>query len=134
MGGLSRLIRQVCLLRECGETARAAQLHDNELATAVRDHRLAHGPDALPESELREMFAREERRVAEAVILSELLAPRLVRVMPAAAAGPQPTVPVSPGAVRPSRPAGPPAISDLLDAMLAAERNGRPSASAQPES
>lgn len=134
MVSLARLIRQVCLLRECGETDRAAQLHDNEFATAVRDYRLAHGPEALPESELREMFAVEERRVAEAVILSELLAPRLVGVIPAASAGPRPAAHVLPAAARSSPPSGPPAISDLLDAMLAAERTGRPSASAKHES
>lgn len=134
MVGLARLIRQVCLLRECGETDRAAQLHDNDFATAVRDYRLAHGPEALPESELREMFATEERRVAEAVILSELLAPRLVGAMPAASSGARPAARIVPVADRSAPPSGPPAISDLLDAMLAAERTGRPSASAKRES
>lgn len=135
MGALSRLIRHVCLLRECGEAARAAQLHDRELANAVRDLRLAHGPEALPESELRAMFATEERRVAEAVILSELLVPRLVAGgIPAAAAGPRPSVQPPSGAPRVGPPAGPPVISDLLDAMLAAERTGRLSANGKPES
>jgi hypothetical protein len=134
MAALSRLVRQVCLLRECGEADRAARLHEGELANAVRDHRLTHGPEALPESELRAMFATEERRVADAVILSELLAPRLVAAgVPAPAAGPRP-VQSPPAAHRPAVPAGPPAISDLLDAMLAAERTGRHLASGKHES
>lgn len=135
MVGIARLIRQVCLLRECGEAFRAAQLHDGELADAVRDYRLAHGPAALPESELRTMFALEDHRVAEAVILSELLLPRLVQRFPD---GPglsrSPAVRATPGAPTlapgPSSVAGPPAITDLLDAMLAAERHHRPPAPA----
>ena len=102
----------------------AANLEEDELARAVRDYRLAHGPDALPESEVRAMFVTEENRVADALILSELLVPRLTA--PAAGAGwsaphsPARERPVTP--VRPLAGAGPPAIPDLLDAMLAAER------------
>lgn len=130
MVGIARLIRQVCLLRERGEPFRATQLHDRELADAVRDYRLAHGPAALPESELRTMFATEEHRVAEAVILSELLLPRLVECFPdgTGAVRSTPGAPlIAPG---PSSVAGPPTISDLLDAMLAAERHNRPPAPA----
>ncbi len=128
MAGIARLIRQVCLLREQGDPAQAARLLENEVATAVRDFRLAQGPGVLPESELAAMFTTEERRVAEAVILSELLLPRLVGFLPETSGAGQP------GQVRPkpgSRPvaattvAGPPAIPDLLDAMLAAGRTGR---------
>jgi hypothetical protein len=129
--GVARLIRQVFVLREQGDHAGAARLEENEIPTAVRDHRLAHGPDALPDAELRALYAIEEQRVAEAAILSELLIPRLVKMLPAPA-GPAPlgnnrstvrTSTVISGTVL--TPPGSPAISDLLDAMLAAERSGR---------
>jgi len=141
LAGLARLIRQVCLLRESGDAAQAAQLRNGGLADAVRDYRLAHGPQALPESELQAMFAAEERRVAEAAILSELLVPRLAACFPADSASGR-SAPLRPGAARggistgpaPS-PVGPPVISDLLDAMLAAERNtGRAPGISQRES
>jgi len=130
VAGITRLVRQICLLREQGDAAQAAHLQDDELATAVRDLRLAHGPEAFAESELHGLFVTEERRVAEAVILSELLVPRLVESWPAAAlsrsTGPVRTFSPPPAAARASVPAaGSPAIPDLLDAMLAAERHGR---------
>lgn len=135
MAGIARIVRQVCLLREQGDAARAARLQENELAAAVRDLRLAHGPEALAESALRDLYAAEERRVADAVILSELLIPRLVESRsagpPARTAGPTRTYSPPPAARSPAPAAGPPAIPDLLDAMLAAERSGRPPPPAQ---
>lgn len=141
LAGITRLIRQICLLREHGDAEQAGQLRNGGLANAVRDYRLAHGPDALPENELQMMFATEERRVAEATILSELLVPRLVASLPALR-DPVRSAPVRPGpehgAMATSSsvsPVGPPSISDLLDAMLAAERNaGRASSASQRES
>jgi hypothetical protein len=127
VAGVARVIRQICLLREQGDVAQAARLQENELAVAVRDLRLAHGPAVLPEAELQAMFAAEDQRVAEAVILSELLIPRLVESWPVHA-GPatgRRSVPASPPSAARAPAAGPPAIPDLLDAMLAAERTGR---------
>lgn len=123
VAGVVRLVRQICLLREQGETDRAARLQANDLAAALRDLQAEHGPDALREEGLQALFAAERERVAEAVLLAELLipqltgGPRLARsVAPARAPAPMPA----------SAPAaGPPAIPDLLDAMLAAERTGR---------
>jgi hypothetical protein len=138
--GIGRLVRQICLLREQAEPAQAAHLQENELAEAVRELQATQGPEALPESELQAMFAREERRVAEAAIMAELLVPRLVRAWPAASgpavAGNSRPVPFSsPAAVRAAAPAGSPDIPDLLDAMLAAERNSRRlPATVKPES
>ena len=129
LAGLSRLVRRVCLLREQGDTAEAGRLQQSDLATAIRDFRLARGPDALPEEKLAALFATEEERVAEALCTAELLIQRLTSIWPAA---PVP-VPMAAAPVReptvvevraPTRliPAQPPAISDLLDAMLASER------------
>ena len=134
--GVARIVRQICLLREQGDVTQAMQLQENALAEAVRDLRLAHGPAALPEAELQAMFATEERHVLEAVILSELLIPGLVESWQAN------SPPARPAGARarsePSRPAAKapvaasPAIPDLLDAMLAAERTGRRPSPASP--
>ena len=123
------MVRQICLLREQGDAVQAAQLQENDLAAAVRDLRLAQGAAALPEAELQAMFATEEQRVADAVILSELLLPRLVGKGPAlsgpAHSGTRRAGQESPVVAAKAPAAGPPAIPDLLDAMLAAERTGR---------
>lgn len=131
MAVVIRCVRQICLLREQGEAEAAARLQENELGSAVRDLRLAQGPDALSGSELQTLFATEERRVAEALVLSELLIARLVETWPAGS-GPTPVRPLRSGDAAPSVRARPavsatcsPAIPDLLDAMLAAEHSGR---------
>lgn len=102
-------------------------MQQGDLATAIRDFRLAHGPEALPEQKLAALFAIETDRVAEALCTAELLIQRLTSIWAAAPA------PAATAAVReptvvevraPTRliPAQPPVISDLLDAMLASER------------
>jgi hypothetical protein len=137
LAAVARVVRQVCLLREQGETLRATHVQEHELADAVREFRLRLGPEALPESELRGLFAVEEQRVAEAAILSELLLPRLVDALPVHAGRARSLPPPardepSPPPRKPEPAAGPPAIPDLLDAMLAAERHGRRPAPANP--
>lgn len=129
MSGIVRLVRRICVLRERGEAAAAARLEENDFATAVRDLRLAEGPEALPAGELHAIFAAEEERVANAAVLVELLLPQLrgaLAEIPAST--PVGTVSVrhetsAPFAVaRVTEPvAGSPAITDLLDAMLAAD-------------
>jgi hypothetical protein len=135
LAGIFRCIRRICVLREQGKDADASLLERNDFANAVRDFRLTNGPDALPESELQSMFALEERRVADAAVLSELLIPELVKSFPPipVAGAPRltsasPTVPDSstPPFPRAAAAAGvSPIIADLLDAMLASERAGR---------
>lgn len=130
------LIRQFWIFREQGNTTAAGRLLEGDFSNALDEFRRRHGPEALPDQELLILFAAEERRVADAVALGEWLLPRLLAALP----------PVQPDAVvrpvarslpadsRPATiPAGPPAISDLLDAMLAAERPGRLSAVAPHE-
>lgn len=128
---MARLVRRICLLREQGEAATAAQLEQNEFANLVRDFRLAEGPEALPESELRTMFANEERRVADAMVLAELLIPHLAgsitkvnrtTVQPSAVSTPEFPISFSRAA---ESPVGSTAIPDLLDAMLAADSAAR---------
>ena len=134
---ITRCIRQICLLREQDNATEAQRIEQNEFANTLRDLRLAHGPDLLPESELRAMFAAEQKRVADAVVLSELLIPQLVKSFGAVSpVQVQPANrPISPVVVNAREAASPaskaapagvsPAIADLLDAMLASERGGR---------
>jgi hypothetical protein len=129
LAGIVRLIRRVCLLREQGDAVAAARLQDGELASAITAFRLASGPASLSEDQLCAMFVTEAEHVTEAVVLAELLAPQLARLLPASASGPaRPALfaplpsDASPGRTVPGET---PAISDLLDAMLAAERTGR---------
>ena len=137
LAGITRCIRQICLLREQENPAEARRVEQNEFANTLRDLRLAHGPDILPESELRAMFAAEQKRVADAVVLSELLIPQLVKSFGAASPvqvqpANRPVAPVvidareavSPASKAPASGVSP-GITDLLDAMLAAERGGR---------
>ena len=74
---IARLIRRVCLLRIQGNWTGADDLETTLLAAAVREFRATHGSDALPDSELQEMFVLEEKQVVAAAIISELLLPQL---------------------------------------------------------
>ncbi len=135
VAGITRLMRRICLLREQGDAGQAARLHEHDLAAAVRELRAAHGAEALSDDDLRALFAAEEQRVAEAVVLAELLIPQLVGGRAPAPAKSVPAAPVPAHPRVPAAPPGPPGIPDLLDAMLAAERNGRrPSPAASRES
>lgn len=135
VAGITRLMRRICLLREQGDAGQAARLHEQDLAAAVRELRAAHGAEALPDAELLRLFAVEEQRVAEAVVLAELLIPQLVGDRPPVPAKSVPAAPVPARPRVPAAPPGSPGIPDLLDAMLAAERHGRrPSPAASRES
>lgn len=135
LAGITRCVRHICLLREQNNVAEAERLEKNDFANALRDLRFAHGPEVLPETELRAMFVAEQKRVVDAVILSELLIPQLVKtftpsagliqskpvsVISAVARESSIPIPVAAAAVGVS-----PMIADLLDAMLASERGGR---------
>lgn len=127
MAGIIRLIRRVCLLREQGGTAEANRLQAGELNAAIAEFRLWHGPESLTEEKVCALFMNETDVVREAMVLAEIMAPQLARLLPLAQARAEPVFPVVPaerGNIRPLAD-GPPAISDLLDAMLAAERPGR---------
>jgi hypothetical protein len=121
MAGIVSLVRQICLLREQGDAARAESLQAGELAAALQEFRATEGDAALPEPVLAQLFAREEERIADAQVLAELLAPRLGAVLPAARAATVTTV-TTVTTRAPEPPAEPLSIPDLLDAMLAAER------------
>lgn len=127
LAGLSRLIRRVCLLREQGNAGEANRLQAGELAGAIAEFRLWHGPESLTEAKVCALFLSETELVREALVLAEIMAPQLARLLPLAQPRTEPVFPAVPAERAAARPMtdGPPAISDLLDAMLAAERPGR---------
>lgn len=127
LAGIIRLIRRVCLFREQGEAAQASRLQAGALGSAVAEYRLWHGPDSLTEEKVCALFVSETEHVREAMVLAEIMAPQLARLLAPGAPSPAPVFPPEPSARAQARPIpdGPPAISDLLDAMLAAERPGR---------
>ena len=131
VAGITRIIRRICLLREQNNILAAEQLEQNEFAAALRELVLLHGPELLSERELLDIYRAEEKRVADAAVLAELLAPPLIRALstasvslsparPNAAAtnGRDTSIPFSRTAVEGASPM----IADLLDAMLASER------------
>lgn len=120
-------MRRVLVLREQGQAELADRLEGGELAAAVAAAREDGEAGGLSEEELRTIFTTESERVANAVVLAELLVPLLAGLVPAAVA----PVPAAPAVRSPSVAAGtPPTITDLLDAMLAYERSGRTAAPA----
>lgn len=135
---INRCIRQICLLREQGNIAEAERVENNEFANTLRDLRLAHGPEILPQSELNALFEAEHKRVADAVMLSELLIPQLVKSFSASPFPVQTRAATATASATPREASVPvpipkaasaagvsPMIADLLDAMLASERGGR---------
>jgi hypothetical protein len=129
------LIRQICLLREKGEAARALAFEREELMDAVNEFRVLEGAQCLTDAALQAMFVAETARVADAAAMVELLLPHIREAigsavpLPTPAAkksSPSPIVSTSTTTVARTAPglADPPSIPDLLDAMLALERKG----------
>ncbi len=122
------MVRQICLLREQGDTVEAGRLEANDLATLVDEIRREPEGVAWCDAELPALFAAETQRIADATLVADLLIPRLLESWNSLSAAlprlrPVPAAP-EPAPARPAAavPSGPPAITDLLDAMLAAER------------
>jgi hypothetical protein len=125
---LVRLIRRICLLRESGDGTGAARLEAAELSIALESARAAAAPGGLPPDVPECIFAAERERVADAILLSGLIVAQLHEHFPAtgashllpasAATGAPSPVALPTGPVR----SDPPAIPDLLDAMLAHDR------------
>lgn len=119
--------RRICALRSVGRDVEAAELHAHELAALLS--MLPTTADA--EARVQAIFAAEEKRVADAHALAEVLAPLiadLLRATPrataSAASAPEP--PVVPDAPAPNDPRPPrataPSIADFIDDMIAQER------------
>lgn len=117
-----RLVRRVCILREQGRVADANRLQAGELAAAIAAYRLWHGPGSLTEQMVCAMFMSETELIREAMVIAEVVAPDLAAMVPAGGSSSAPVFPpIRPlGSLKPF-PDQPPAIGELLDAMLAAE-------------
>ena len=127
---VARLCRRICLLEERGERGAAEQLRAGALAEALLALRPAGGePDETVGLRLATILAAEQERVANAVVLAELMAPLLREQARAGAAGVAP--PVAPGdpnaptssPIRSAARASPATIADFIDEMLAQERD-----------
>ena len=128
MAAISRLVRRVCLLREQGELSEADEVESTRLVELIHALRESSGPAAFTDQQLEGIYEVERERAANANALCEILIPLLQD----AKSLPPRSAPIAREPVKvtiPSRPASPPdgipGITDMLDAMLAAERTGR---------
>ena len=111
---MRRIYRRVCELRAIGRADEAVQLENSDLPAALAAARRA-GVD-VDESAL---FAGEDERVADALLLAELLAPMLASRLPSAPRLPAAGPPSAPARASRSRTASSPQVADLIDDMLA---------------
>ncbi len=118
------LYRRICVLRATGEAFAASRLESDELPRAVAEATAA----GIPEDSWPLRFAAEEKRVADAELLAELLVPLLAERLPwprsPATAGLSAVLDAFPAksAARPEPGAPPPTVADLIEGMLAQER------------
>lgn len=134
---LSRLCRSI-LIRYARDGTTAGR--ETDFLGALADVRARFGDDTPPEAELWEVVVEEEKRVADAAVVAELLLPRLsellrerpTRTAPIPERESVPPPPPATETVRsqtlrtevsttPAR-AQPPGIADLLEGMLDQER------------
>jgi hypothetical protein len=117
-----RLYRRIGLLRATGQAEAAALLETTEFSAAMESIR-AHGDaDAIAP-----LLAAEEARIADAMVLAEVLAPLLASRL-AASQGTTPlavssrTKPLRREPTVPGGAASSPTVADFIDGMLAQDR------------
>jgi hypothetical protein len=133
------LCRRICLLRHSGRDSEAGHLHDEELPRLLAV--LPATPDLEPR--VQALFVEEDRRMADAHALAEMLAPimiehlrsvftfaPIVHAAPAAGASAEPRATAQPSSTAPSPAPRPvrttaPSIADFIDDMLSQERPAR---------
>lgn len=129
------MCRHTLVALERGQLSTTAADEALQLALAtIRDH---HGGESVRDDEFREVLAEEEKRVADAAVLAELIVARLPAPSPAGAA-PAPSIPaawpvpttertrgepVPPPTFSPATPGHLPDIADMIDGMIAQERS-----------
>lgn len=128
---MARVCRRICLLRERGQKKEADQLEKTELSSALEAVRVVE-TDAAVVEKLAALYASETERVANAVVLAELLAPLVASQLQAtemagrAIATTDAVAPASraeaPVAAAPARAANPADIAQFIDEMIAQER------------
>jgi len=124
---LARLCRQICLAREQGTMSPVTA--EDEFLLALTTVRATYGQASINETDLKEIVATEESRVADAAVIAELIATRMAgrQLEPAAQTRtparedtPSPRPLPVPAAASPST--SPFSIADLIDGMLAQEK------------
>lgn len=133
---VAAIYRRICLLRARGHDAEADRLQQYEFAEANAAAEIFDEENSVPSAPERfqALLAAEENRVADALLLAEVLAPIIaeqIRHLPstatvAASASPVPA-PRESIHPRPPRDLGEPTpgIADLIDSMLGQERGLR---------
>jgi hypothetical protein len=122
------MCRRVCVLRERGQHGEAEQLRTTSLAELVAALKSPAETDATITARLETIFAAETERVANAMVLADLLVPRLTEQLRSFA----PLPGMTPAAVNAAAPAMPPpkpaparaatiSIADFIDDMIAQE-------------
>jgi hypothetical protein len=122
------------VLRERGQHEEAEDLRSRELPGLLASIRSPSDTNASVEAQLEAILTREEDRVANAMVLAELLAPlltqasaRVPELTPILIPTPEPSAPeprppqfvAPPPSPAPARPAG--SIADFIDEMIAQE-------------
>lgn len=117
------LLRRACILRATGSESDAAALETTGLAAALESLRETCADSAKWDARVRALRQREEERVADAMVLADILLPRLQNALQPSvgSARARPTSgPTSFSSPRPARPRNAPReIADFIDEMIA---------------
>lgn len=124
---LARLCRKICIARERdGQLDRSLE---SEFQHALAEIHAHFGSESVSEEDLWEIVRVEEKRVADASVIAELLLPRLLTALRSQlpAPAPSPSLAPPPSASTPEprtlSPAAPLGIADLLEGMLDQQRS-----------
>ena len=116
------MCRRICLLRAQGLVAAADDLHSTEFIPVLAALRTEYGPAAqLDDERIQLLYAIEQERVANAMVIAELIKPLITPATASVTSAPSPMRAVTAPATHP-RTAPTMSIADLLDDMLARER------------
>lgn len=121
---LARLCRQICVEREKG--SQAPRSYDADFQHALAEIQAHFGPTSVSEDDLGEIVRTEEKRVADAAVLADLLLPRLLSSLRSklpplsSSVAPQPASAAEPRRTVTTAPLG---VADLLEGMLDQQRS-----------
>jgi hypothetical protein len=124
---LARLCREICV--QCEKEAPRVKSYEEDFMRALAKVQEQHGLGSVNEETLWEIVSQEEKRVADAVVIAELLLPKLSHLLRGRAATSTPAF-VPPPAATPLPPAenvpmarnAPLGVADLIQGMLDQDR------------
>jgi hypothetical protein len=120
---VGQIYRRICLLRWEGLTFEAKRMEETELAAAAAGVRGSSENEADADARLREFYAEEEERVAEAIACAEVLVPRLSKLVSAPTQSPLAFIPIS-KTPKTETNGEEHSIADFIDEMLAQDHGG----------